>query len=112
MPRYDKDEIKNSLSIAQVEELVSELGGEPQETSGGFIAKTICHCGEAHKLQYYDNTKLFHCWTECGDSFDIHSLIQRVKSRENENFTFTDAVRYVAHYFGFTAEDEDEKDGF
>lgn len=112
MQRYDKDEIKNSLSIAQVEELVSELGGEPQETNGGFIAKTICHCGEAHKLQYYDNTKLFHCWTECGDSFDIHSLVQRVKSKENENFTFVDAVKYVAHYFGFLAEDETEGDGF
>lgn len=110
---FDKDEIKNSLTISQVEDLVSELGGEPQETNGGFVARTICHCGESHKLQYYDNTKLFHCWTECGDSFDIHGLVQKVKSRENENFSFTDAIKFVAQYFGFAGKNEiGEEDGF
>ena len=40
------------------------------------------------------------------------ALSIRVKSKENENFTFVDAVKYVAHYFGFLAEDETDGDGF
>lgn len=100
---FDKDEIKNSLSISQVESLVSELGGEPREIEGGFVAKTICHCGEQHKLFYYDNTKLFRCYTECQDTFDIISLVQKIKSREIENYSFTDALRYVAQFFGIAA---------
>lgn len=107
---FDKDEIKNSLSISQVESLVSELGGEPREIEGGFVAKTICHCGEQHKLFYYDNTKLFRCYTECQDTFDIISLVQKIKLREIENYSFTDALRYVAQFFGIAATNEGEED--
>ena len=80
---YSKEEInkiKNSLSIEQVFDLVSELGGEPKMMEGYFISKTICHnpSGEgSHKLYYYDNTKLFNCYTSCGDRFDIFDLIHR-----------------------------------
>lgn len=107
---FDKDEIKNALSISQVESLVSELGGEPREIDGGFVAKTICHCGEQHKLFYYDNTKLFRCYTECGETFDIISLVQKVKTREIENYSFTDALKYVAGFFGIAGASRSEDD--
>ena len=60
MAKFNKDEIKNSLTIEQIFELVAELGGEPvMINSGSFSAKTICHNlpGEgSQKLYYYDNT--------------------------------------------------------
>ena len=55
--KYNKDSLKESLTIEQVFELVSELGGEPRMSDGLFVAKTICHCGTSHKLYYYSNTK-------------------------------------------------------
>lgn len=41
MNKYNKDKIKNSLSIGQVFDLVSELGGEPIMNNGYFTAQTI-----------------------------------------------------------------------
>ena len=124
MKKYDKDKIKNSLSIEQVFDLVSELGGEPTMYSGYFISETICHNhpGDgSHKLYYYDNTKLFRCYTECEPpTFDIFQLVCKVKNiaqeykiryDENGNESFRewvlyDAIQFVAVYYGFEAENE------
>ena len=45
MAKFNKDEVKNNLTIEQVFDLVAELGGEPIMINGGtsFSAKTICH---------------------------------------------------------------------
>jgi len=104
---YDKDKIKRELTIAQVADLVNELGGEPQEQNGVLICKTICHCGQSHKLYYYPETQLFHCYTDCGDSFDIYDLYKRVKNREhNVEHTLPWCVTKVAVYFGIVDEIE------
>ena len=107
---YDKDEIKNSLTIEQVESFVAELGGEPIREGDKIVCKTICHCGNSHKLYYYDNTKLWRCYTDCGgDAFDIFELTRKVKSREepkidreNTNWNLPEAIDLVARYFGFS----------
>ena len=122
MVKYDKDEIKNNLTVDDVIRLVAELGGEPIMAPSGtyFTARTICHnvLGEgSHKLYYYDNTKLFQCYTDCAGSFDIYELVQKVKNT-NEEFKIGytkdgpaprawqlyDAVEFVAIYFGFSGE--------
>ena len=121
---YDKDKIKNFLSIEQVFDLVSELGGEPVMNTGYFVCQTICHNhpGDgSNKLYYYDNTKLFHCYTECDPpTFDIFELVCKVKNlsgefkvRYNEagkeeyrEWVLYDAVQFVATFFGFEAENE------
>ena len=59
MYQYDKDGIKENLSIDEIEMLVNDLNGEPIKQHSTLLCKTICHCGEQHKLYYYDNTKLF-----------------------------------------------------
>ena len=41
----DKDEIKNSLSLEQIENLVANLGGEPHRQDNTLICRTICHGG-------------------------------------------------------------------
>ena len=85
--KYDKDTLKENLSIEEVFDLVSELGGEPILKDNCIICKTICHNSDltnaSHKLYYYSNTHLFHCYTGCGDaSFDIYDLVLRVNKTE------------------------------
>ena len=99
---YDKDEIKNNLDVLQVKELVAELGGDPQLYGSLLKCRTICHGGDSHKLYYYDNSHLFHCFTECGESFDIFELVRKVKAREcGGEYQLPQAIDYVARYFGF-----------
>ena len=124
--KYNKDEIKNNLTIEQVFDLVAELGGEPIMSGSGvqFTARTICHniVGEgSRKLYYYDNTKLFQCYTDCSSSFDIFELVQKAKNTRGEfkiaygrdgaiqrEWQLFDAVDFVATYFGIIANfDED-----
>lgn len=129
MYRYDKDNIKNQLQIDDVLRLVAELGGEPMMGNSGtfFTSRTICHnvLGEgSRKLYYYDNTKLFQCFTDCGASFDIYELVQKVKNVNGEykiyynkegnpvtrEWQLFDAVDFVAVYFGFSAETSEFED--
>ena len=109
MYKYDKDTLKENLTIEEVFDLVSELGGEPVMGNGIFTARTICHGGDSHKLYYYSNTHLFHCYTGCGDaSFDIYDLVLRVnKTAGIQNFTLSKAIIFVAKYFGYTSENFD-----
>ena len=104
--KYNKDALKENLSIEEVFDLVSELGGDPIMGNGLFTARTICHGGDSHKLYYYENTHLFHCYTGCGDtSFDIYDLILKVnKTNGIKNFSLSRAIVFVAKYFGYTSE--------
>ena len=121
MYKYNKDEIKENLTIEQVLDFVAELGGEPIMHNNFFTAKTICHGGEAHKLYYYENTHLFRCYTECDSTFDIFELVVKIKTNNGEkkkvsqqtnegrvlidrDWNLYDAVEYVAFYFGISAD--------
>lgn len=125
--KYDKDELKSNLTIEQVFELVAEFGGEPHMQGNFFIARTICHnpAGEgSHKLYYYDNTKLFRCYTDCGTTFDIYELICKIKNHNQEYKTYYsregkqaqrewqifDAIEFIAIYFGYSAQTFDFQD--
>ena len=106
--RYDKDKIKESLTIEQVFDFCAEMGGEPRMEAGGdiFVMRTICHNhpGEgSHKCYYYNNTHLFRCYTNCGsmDIFQLYTDIQKVAGYSVE---LPQAVAYIASYFGFAAD--------
>lgn len=100
---YDKDEIKQSLTIDQVFDFLVHLGGDPIKKNGYIISKTICHNPPhegSYKLWYYDNTKLFRCWTDCPEEsgFDIFSLVQKQK----QGTSLYNAISYVANFFGIS----------
>ena len=113
---YDKNLIKNSLTLEQLYSFLDDLGAAPQLQGNIIINKTVCHNGNSHKLYYYDNTKLFRCYTDCGgEAFDIYELTRKVKSRENpkerwttegnrylDEWNLPEAIEYVAQYFGFS----------
>ena len=99
MANIDKDEIKQKLTIEQIESLVAELGGEPQNNGDILICRTICHGGGSHKLYYYSNIQLFRCYTECNDTFDIFELVCKVKAQYGEEMSLFQSVLYVIRFF-------------
>ena len=104
---YDKDQIKENLSLDQVEEVLTEFNGEPERRGELIVSRTICHCGNSHKLYYYPNTHLFKCYTDCSETFDIFELTRKVlsreqpKAREDSNWNLPEAIDYIAQKFGF-----------
>ena len=115
--KLDKDNIKNNLTIEQIFNLLSELHGEPVIINNIIIIKTICrhHVNEldeaSHKLYYYENSHLFKCFTDCGDTFDIFELIIKIKKLEGqEAYSLASAIKFIAKYFNISIEEEDEFD--
>lgn len=117
--RYDKDKIKQSISIDDVRDLVAELGGEPQPVRGNcFVSRTISHNerGEGSwKLYFYQNDTqgIFRDYTG-GETFDIFELVRIVKTREDpradgKEWELPQAVHFVANYFGFLPESANEE---
>ena len=112
MSTYNKDEIKENLTLDQVFNFLEEYGGEPEYTSFGIISTTICHNlpqEGSRKLYYYDNTKLFKCYTGCDSTFDIFELFIKIKkNQENINITLGNAIIEIANFFGIFPTEDDE----
>lgn len=99
MQSLDKDLIKNSLTIEDIKKILVDLGSEPpyMDNNEVLIGQTVCHCGTKFKLYYYPDSKIFHCYTDCGDSFDIYELVIRNRRKKGISISFPQAVRYVAN---------------
>ena len=110
---FDKQQIRECLSLDNVFELCEQWGGEPEYCPTGFIARTICHNhpndGASRKLYYYENTGLFRCYTGCEESiFDIFELCIKVMNiQHNIHYDLNDAVRWIARRFNLSGIEED-----
>ena len=110
---FDKQEIRDSLSIDNIFDVLEEWGGEPEYCPTGLIARTICHNrlndDASRKLYYYENTGLFRCYTGCEDPvFDIFQLCIKVMDlQHNIKYDLNDAVRWIARRFGMSGREED-----
>lgn len=91
---FDKDEVKEALEPEDVFELLEQLGADPADEGEYITAITVCHGGQSRKLFYYKNTRLFKCYSHCGDAFDVFELLQKVKK-----LTLSEAVSYVIRFF-------------
>ena len=119
------EKIKNNLTIDQVYEFLAEMGGEPQLHGEIIVSRTICHNPPGHgsfKLYYYNNTKLFRCFTECSEqgAFDIFQLLLKIKILAGEQIKYwskdavettrpwdlPDAVHFIAMFFGLEEENQ------
>lgn len=90
---YDKVQVKESIDLEDMFELLNYLQAEPQIFDDHIVALTICHDGDSHKLYYFDNTKLFRCFTHCGN-FDIFELLQKTKG-----LSLNEAIYFVVNFF-------------
>ena len=117
---YNKNEIKENLTLENIEEILNDFNAEPTRNGDIIIARTVCHnpcgCG-SHKLYYYGNTGLFKCYTDCGGgAFDIFELTRKVMSREHPKqrddaeWNLPEAIDYIARKFGYAPNDIQEID--
>lgn len=100
----DKEKIKESLTEYDIKLILQDLGSvEPRrDLQGNLVFSTVCHGGHKHKLYYYDEGKLFHCYTECSSNFDIFELVIKSKKQQGQQFSFPQSVQYVASLTGKT----------
>lgn len=104
------EEIKNNLTIEQVADLLMTLGADPVTKGELIMCRTVCHGGDSHKLYYYDNTKLFRCYTECSDTFDIFELIVKIQTQGGAKYSLPQALHYICNYFGIELESQNFED--
>ena len=97
-----KDVFKKDFTPEEIVSIVLHLGSEDfrRGSKGEYIFQTICHneSGGSYKLYYYPDSRMFHCYTECGTSFDLYELVQKVLQVD-----FIPAYRFVYNYFGLKA---------
>lgn len=99
--KLDKELIKNSLTESDINKILMDLGStEPKyDKEGNPIFLTVCHGGHSHKLYYYQESKTFHCYSECQENMDIYSLVSKVKGYRLPE-EFPKVVNYVANMSG------------
>lgn len=93
--QLDKDRIKNDLTEEEIHMILKDLGSKDPIMGNQY--QTVCHGGHKHKLYYYDDSKSFHCYTDCSENMDIFEVVVRAKG-----ISFPQAVQYVAALTGKT----------
>ena len=91
---YDKYEVKEALELEDVYDILDSLGAEPEMHDEYIVARTICHGGDSKKLYYWNNTRLFKCFTGSCGTMDIFELLQKVKQLD-----LNEAVYFVVNFF-------------
>ena len=56
-----------------------------RETDEAIITNTVCHHGNSLKLYYYKESKMYHCYTDCGENFNVIELVRRSKKYEHHS---------------------------
>lgn len=97
------EELTLALSLKDVIRFLKSLGvDEIEEHDNYLICPTICHNpideAESMKLYYYDETKNFHCYTECSENFSIVSLYQRYMALNHQEVSYHEAVDYLRKF--------------
>lgn len=104
---YDKELVKENIELEDMYNILEFLEAEPQMYGNYIVAKTICHDGDTHKLYWYENTRLFKCYSGSCGSFDIFELVQKHQGIDDLN----KAIYFVVNFFnlqGRVAESDDD----
>lgn len=99
----DKDELKQSLTNENVEKILQYFNADYHYNQQGDIqVETICHNrhGGSHKLYYYPESKMFHCYTGCAESFDIYQLVMKVTDTRKNPMNFNESYKEIASILG------------
>ena len=91
--------VKNQLTLDEIDDIMCNcLGsdGYVVDSQGNHCYTTVCHGGKSHKLYYYNSTKIFHCYTECGHIGDIFALVKKINNYDS----YWEAYEFVSKYFG------------
>lgn len=95
-------DIVDSITLDDVRVFLESLGVEQiaiYEDKGYLVCPTICHNpideAESMKLYWYQNNKIFRCYTECNEAMSIFALYQRFMNINYHKVSFGEAVDYV-----------------
>ena len=91
--KLDLNKIADELTPQQIIDLVTELGADRYEEKEEYIIfPTICHNIESNeanmKLYYYKKNHMFHCYTECMETFNIYELFKKRYSVLGQEYNF------------------------
>ena len=97
-----KRDIIESITIEDVKNFLESLGVtqiDVREDKGYLICPTICHNpiheAESMKLYWYQNNKIFRCYTECNEAMSIFRLYQKFMEINYNPVTLDEAEDYV-----------------
>jgi hypothetical protein len=95
-------DIINAITLEDVQAVLEGLGVEQiamYEDKGYIVCPTICHNpieeAESMKLYWYQNNKIFRCYTECNEAMSIFTLYQKFMRINYHKVSFEEAVDYV-----------------
>lgn len=95
-------DIIDSITLDDVRVFLESLGVDQiavYEEKGYLICPTICHNpldeAESMKLYWYQDHKIFRCYTECNESMSIFTLYQKFMLMNYHRVEFEEAVDYV-----------------
>ena len=95
-------DIVNSITLDDVRVFLESLGVDQiavYEDKGYLVCPTICHNpideAESMKLYWYQNNKIFRCYTECNEAMSIFTLYQKFMRINYHKVEFNEAVDYV-----------------
>lgn len=90
-------DIANRLSSEKIIELMINLGADRyQETPNAIIFPSICHNSDSSeasmKLYYYPKTHTFHCYTDCGCTFNIYEMFKKRYELFEQDYDFYEDI--------------------
>ena len=95
-------DIINSITLEDVKTFLESLGVDQiaeYPEKGYLVCPTICHNpldeAESMKLYWYQNNKIFKCYTGCNESMSIFTLYQKFMRINYHRVEFEEAVDYV-----------------
>lgn len=96
------NEVRLSLSDEDVIKIFNRLGiTNYKEDDKSIQFPTVCHNADSDnaslKLYYYRDTKLFHCYTDCGDTFNIFEMIRRFYEARGISKSFYEIFSFVTN---------------
>lgn len=97
--------IIDSITLYDVKDFLESLGVDQidvNEEKQYLICPTICHNpiheAESMKLYWYQNNKIFRCYTECNEAISIFELYRRYMELNEYSITLEEAENYVKQF--------------
>lgn len=79
-------ELQELLTIEDIRRLLEIMGATwKQENEAQWITDTVCHGGKSYKLYFFKDSKMFHCYSECGQ-MNVVSLVMHYKQYEDTEY--------------------------
>ena len=89
-------QIREELDGEKIKAILLKYDVHPvYENENYIIFPTVCHnlSGGSHKLYFFKSSHLFYCFTECNESFDILTLLQKMHKLRGEELTLSEIIR-------------------